>query len=261
MVPDDNNGPEWKNFVGFVSPDAKFGVANLTFEAMRLCDADLYSHIPESDWRRNTWISPDDAGQTSAVGNYSTTLGADDFAALPALTGLKFHPKAGYADSYKEGAAIDLPIIRVEEMYYILAEAKAHTEGIGAGAAVLNDFTNTYRYDTSLGGAFSCPTSDIDAFNEALITQKRIEFWGEGIVFWDYKRLNHKVYRKYEGSNHPKAYQFNYLPASNPSAQCCRWLNIYLPSKEYSYNSAIYNDERGTDFRNPDPSYVDGMEY
>lgn len=245
MNADDNKGEDWKNFVSFMSPDATFGVANATYEAMRLCDANLYSLIPTSDWRRDTWISPDDAGNSEAASRYPTILSGSDFALLPALTGLKFHPKAGAADSYKEGAAIDLPIIRVEEMYYILAEALAMTDGIAAGAAVLDNFTNTFRYTD---GSFECPTDYIEHFLTALLQQKRIEFWGEGVVFWDYKRLRRGILRKYEGSNHPEAYQYN-----SPADVCARWLNIYLPSKEYNYNESIV--------RNPDPSYVEGMEY
>jgi hypothetical protein len=37
-----------------------------------------------------------------------------------------------------------------------------------------------------------------------LILQKRIEFWGEGIIYWDYKRLELSVTRGYSGT---KIYQ------------------------------------------------------
>ena len=36
--------------------------------------------------------------------------------------------------------------------------------------------------------------------------QKRIEFWGEGIIFWDYKRLELQVVRGQPGTNAPVSY-------------------------------------------------------
>lgn len=245
MVADDNTAESWKNFTSFMSPEANFGVANTTYEAIRLCDFDLYGRISDSDWRKLTWISPDDAGTAQAVSKYATSLSETEFALLPELTGFKFHPAAGERVEYKSGAAVDLPIIRVEEMYYILAEAKAHTEGVSAGKEVLESFTNTYRYTD---GSYVCEAVDMDSFVRELITQKRIEFWGEGIVYWDYKRLNLGVTRKYEGSNHPSSYQYN-----SPDGVCARWWNYYIPSNEYQYNSELK--------LNPDPSRTDGMEY
>lgn len=245
MVPDDNTAASWKNYVAFMSPDADFGVCNFTYEAFRLCDADLYANILDSDWRKQTWISPDDVGTPEAAAKYSTLLSADDWAQLPELCGLKFHPAEGQTADYKTGAAVDLPIIRVEEMYYILAEATARTQGVAAGARVLTDFTNAYRYTD---GSYECAATSMDDFLSELILQKRIEFWGEGIVFWDYKRLLRGVKRDYEGSNHPAAYRYN-----SPDGVCARWMNSYIPSNEYLYNKGIVG--------NPDPSRVDGMEY
>lgn len=245
MVPDDNTAASWKSFVAFMSPDADFGVCNLTYEAFRLCDADLYANIAEEDWRKMTWISPDDVGTPESATKYATLLSDDDFARLPELCGLKFHPAAGNTSDYKAGAAVDLPIMRVEEMYYILAEAVARTQGVSAGAQVLTDFTNAYRYTDAV---YECTATTMDDFITELLTQKRIEFWGEGIVFWDYKRLCRGVKRNYEGTNHPASYRYN-----SPDGVVARWMNSYIPSNEYQYNKGIV--------RNPDPSRVDGMEY
>lgn len=245
MVADDNSAASWKNFVSFMSSEADFGVANTTYQAIRLCDADLFKQISTSDWRRLTWIAPSDAGNESAYEKYETTLTAEEWAKLPSLASMKYHPAGGNRTAFKEAAAIDLPIIRVEEMYYILAEAKAHTDGIAAGAQILTDFTNAYRYTD---GSYSIAPTSMEDLQKEIIKQKRIEFWGEGVVFWDYKRLRHGVKRAYSGSNHPSSYQRN-----SPTGVVARWMNAYIPSNEYLYNKALR--------RNPDPSYVDGMEY
>ena len=247
MVPDDNTGAGWKNFVSFTSPEADFGVAGITYLAQRLCDQDLYDRIADEDWRKHTWISPDDVGTDEAVSNYGTLLSGSEFAQQPELCGLKFHPSQSERVDFKKAAAIDLPIMRVEEMYYILAEAVGRTQGPAAGAAVLNSFTNKYRYDEAV---YACTPADMDELMDEILTQKRIEFWGEGIVFWDYKRLGKGVYTKYDGSNHPSSYQHN-----SPDGVVARWMNSYIPSNEYQYNKAL------EDQRNPDPSRTDDMEY
>lgn len=252
MVADDNTAASWKNFASFISPEATFGVCNMTYESFRLCDQNLYTRIADEDWRKLTWISPDDVGTEDSAEKYATKLTPSCFAELPELCGMKFHVKyEGTIDTYntsldyKSAAALNLPIIRVEEMYYLKAEAIARTQGVAAGVQSLVDFTNAYRYTD---GSYECAATTMAEFIDELITQKCIEFWGEGIVYWDYKRLNLGITRKYEGSNHPKSYQYN-----SPDGVCARWLNSYIPSNEYLYNKGIV--------RNPDPSYVDGMEY
>lgn len=247
MVADDNTGASWKNFVSFMSPEGDFGVANNLYQAYRLCDQALYDRIGEGDWRRSTWVSPDDVGTAGSVSNYGTLLSGSEFALLPELCGLKFHPAGGERTSFKEAAAIDLPIIRVEEMYYILAEAKARQSSVADGVRVLEQFTNTYRYTD---GSYTCSAATIEDFMDELLTQKSIEFWGEGIVFWDYKRLRKGVTTKYEGSNHPSTYQHN-----SPNGVVARWMNSYIPSNEYQYNTALAPQ------RNPDPSLTEEMEY
>lgn len=48
----------------------------------------------------------------------------------------------------------------------------------------------TYRYSS-----YQCTASAMEDFRKELILQKRIEFWGEGIIYWDYKRLELSVTR------------------------------------------------------------------
>ena len=248
MVADDNKGESWKNFVSFTSPEGDFGVANNSYLAYRLCDQAIYDRIADEDWRKLTWVSPDDVGTASSVSKYGTLLSGSEFSYLPELCGLKFHPSQGERVSFKEAAAIDLPIIRVEEMYYLLAEAKARQTGsVADGVQVLEQFTNTYRYTD---GSYTCSATTMDELMDELLTQKSIEFWGEGILFWDYKRLRKGVCTKYDGSNHPSTYQHN-----SPDGVVARWMNSYIPSNEYQYNTVLAPQ------RNPDPSHTDEMEY
>ena len=239
---DMTNGSDWnwKNFVGNMSSENTFGVNNLEYKAFRMIDAGLYKGIENGDWRKNTWIAPADAGQTAAYSKYTTLYKSDDWVKLPAYTGLKFHPRSGEMKNYKVGAAVDIPLMRAEEMYLIEAEAKAHYEGLAAGKQALTNYLNTYRYDDN---SYQCTATTMDAFNDEILRQKRIEFWGEGIVFFDYKRLEKAVIRHYEGSNHPTDYQWN-----TKVGFVAPRMNICISHYERQYNANIVN--------NPDPSGV-----
>lgn len=228
----------WKSFVSNMSPETTQGVNNLKCKAIRMIDAALYKTIEDGDWRKNTWIAPDDAGKTSAYGKYTTLLEAKDWAKLPALTGLKYHPRSGVRNNYKIGAAVDIPLMRVEEMYLIEAEAKAHYEGLEAGKQALANYLNTYRFSD---GSYKCDADNMDAFNNEILRQRRIELWGEGRVFFDYKRLEKAVVRAYAGSNHPQDYQVN-----TKEGFVAPRMNICISHYETQYNMNIVN--------NPDPT-------
>lgn len=78
------------------------------------------------------------------------------------------------------------PAIRLSEMYYIAAECSYDTDP----AAALNYF-NTVRSNRGIGTPLSVSTKD--AFLGELIKDARKEFFGEGQVFYMYKRLHRNI--------------------------------------------------------------------
>lgn len=136
----------------------------------------------------------------------------------------------------KIGAPIDYPLMRVEEMYFIEAEALAGSQGVAAGVAALEQFMKTYRYPS-----YRCTAATMEEFRNELMLQKRIEFWGEGIIFWDYKRLELPVKRGYPGTNCPVGYRMNSI-----EGYCAPWFNLFFSKYESLQNKAIV--------LNPDPS-------
>lgn len=230
----------WRTFTSQMSPETTYGTANKTYQAYRMIDASLYMKIGDGDWRKRTWIDPEDAGKTTAYPKYTTLLSEADFALCPPLTNFKFHPGSGDMENYLVGNISDIPLMRIEEMYLIAAEATAHVSGIAAGCAALQDFVNTYRYTD---GSYVANCSDLDSFNDEILTQRRIEFWGEGLVIFDYRRLRKAVVRGYSGTNFPLSYRTNSLPGFVPP-----WSTIYITSSEYQYNHAVEGQN------NPDPS-------
>ena len=73
--------------------------------------------------------------------------------------------------------------------------------------------------------------------------QKRIEFWGEGILFFDYKRLDVGINRAFAGSNHPSVFRLAETDGRSP-----QW-NIVITRAEFQSNTAIKGSNN-----NPDPS-------
>ena len=116
--------------------------SNFTFRTMqKVEEAILLSLIPISnaDWRKTTWIAPEDAHKAPGT-KYKTLLTDDAFADMPPYTGIKFRPKNGEMNDYTIGAAVDYPLMRIEEMYLIEAEAIGMSQGLADGISKLEDF-------------------------------------------------------------------------------------------------------------------------
>ena len=105
---------------------------------------------------------------------------------------------------------------------------------------LLNEFM-TYRITD---GSYDCSevATGVDWFITEMLTQKRIEFWAEGVLYYDYKRLDKGITRYYEGSNHPEMWAFN------TTGRSPQW-NFVINRGEFQANVGI--DESTN---NPDPS-------
>lgn len=227
----------WMNFAGHLCTEQSFGVGGISYKSHRTISRALFEQISDDDWRKVSWIAPEDAGKSAGT-KYHTLFADADFKKLPAYAHLKFKPKEGNMSDANVGAPIDNVLMRVEEMYFIEAEALAAGQGLSAGVSALEKFMQTYRY-----ASYKCTASTLEDFRKALILQKRIEFWGEGILYWDYKRLGLSVTRGYPGTNCPVGYRMNSI-----EGYCPPWFNLFFSKHESISNKAIV--------LNPDPSSV-----
>jgi len=227
----------WLNFAGSMCPEQTFGYGNRKWQGYKLIGKKLFDQIPNADWRKTTWIAPEDAGKAPGT-KYHTLFTDENFKKVPAYVHLKFKPKEGNMIDANVGAPIDNLLMRVEEMYFIEAEAIAASQGVSAGISALENFMKTYRYSS-----YQCTASTMEDFRKELILQKRIEFWGEGIIYWDYKRLELPVTRGYPGTNCPVGYRMN-----SKEGYCCPWFNLFFSKFESINNQAI--------ILNPDPSAI-----
>ena len=151
---------------------------------------------------------------------------------------LKFRPHNGECIDFNTGGATDFPMMRVEEMYFIEAEAEAHTSGIGVAKTTLETLVKTRN------STYTCKASSLKDFMEELLFQKSVEFWGEGRNYFDSKRLSLGRHTGYEGTNMSR-YQYcidinGVVPGMTP-----QWSDT-----ERNGNQAIYH------YNNPYTTYT-----
>ena len=143
----------------------------------------LYNSIAATDVRKGWW-SNSDGESNNLSGEWNEYLASQGFAPY---TNCKFAP---YKDVLENDVnANDIPLMRIEEMYLIMAEAQ-YMSGQD-GKSTLEQFVRTYR-DPS----YSCKASDVQ--NE-VYRQKRIELWGEGRIWFDVMRLSRGIDRRGAG--------------------------------------------------------------
>ena len=116
-------------------------------------------------------------------GPYWAAMGMDP------LTNVKFGPENG--NPLDPNNSTDFPLMRAEEMILIQAEAKAMAGNVAEGKTILEDFVTTYR-DPNYVSSASTP----EGVQDEVWVQRRIEFWGEGISWFDIMRLKKPIVRK-----------------------------------------------------------------
>lgn len=218
------------NFMGWISPEAGWSYADL-YQPM--IDRSLYDKINKNDFRKYSFLDPG----KFAFHDYQSARGRQFLMEAPDYLALKFRPKGGDWKSYETGGSVDVPIMRVEEMYLIEAEALAVFQGVGAGVAKLNEFMQNHRQED-----YNYTGSDLREFQLEVLTQMRIEFWGEGNAFPSAKRLKPGVMQNYAGTN---------VPNNNYKINCQdikpNW-NLVIPISEVQANAALEG------WNNPDPT-------
>lgn len=210
------------------------------YQAGRGINRNLYNSIYLRDFRRHSWLDPDrNSYAYKSARPDSKKYFAD---VLADYANIKFRPAQGAYKDYNVGGAADHCCMRVEEMYFIEAEATAQAGNLQEGIRLLNDFMTTYRMTD--GAKYDCSVkvgSSLENFVNELMLQKRIEFWGEGIVMFDMKRLDMSSKRGYVGTNAPSSYRINV------DGRAPYW-NIVITRGETQNNPVIATQN------NPDPS-------
>lgn len=157
-------------------------------------NSNLWKRIPDSDCRKLWWINPDTRGSNA---QYYTAADGDAVAYLeeveaPDYGVVKFAPYQNVLGQSQNES--DVPLMRIEEMYLVLAEAQGMGGNLAEGIQTLNSFVNNYRW---LGSTpYSCNATNAEEFLDEIWFQRRVELWGEGMAYFDIMRLNKPVDRK-----------------------------------------------------------------
>lgn len=217
------------NYTGWVSGEADWGYSSLTLPAI---DARLYSKMGINDYRRKQFLDPD-----RKRGDYETCRDEAFLANSPAYLALKFRCKNGDWETYSVGGEVDVPILRLEEIYLIRAEAAGMSQGYAAGVKLLNEWVQKYR-----DAAYKCKAESERDMQLAVLDQMRLEFWGEGNAFPSAKRIRPGVMQYYEGTNAPA--NIFYINAKDIKPN---W-TLVIPQYEIQSNTALEGHN------NPDPT-------
>jgi tetratricopeptide (TPR) repeat protein len=218
---------KYYNWTSWMCNENNFGYTYYGPKVM--INAATYNRISDTDFRKLSWIAPEDSELSGKEPLVDESF-RDTFSSYYSL---KFRPAEGNYSDYTIGAVSDYPLMRVEEMYFIEAEAAAHTNP-AEGKELLETFMRTYR-----DANYTCNVSSINDVVEEIVFQKRIELWGEGQTFFDVKRLNMSVTRSYEGTNFAGNTRMN--TNGRPA-----WMNLVMLRFEGDNNSAV------TEWNNPD---------
>ena len=218
--------------VNFPSQMCTFFDGYTSVGAWRFAAKDLYDAVSQTDVRKGWWlnsakksnnISAEQAAYLKPFAEMTETYQSSSNAALFPYTNVKY----GTYNNELPGvlAICDIPLMRVEEMYLIQAEGEAMSAGMNVGKETLEKFIRAYRdpkYAIS-------PRTAQDVQDEVFL-QKRIELWGEGLIYFDYQRLGKAVDRR--RARAPYSFTFN-IAADDPVRLYC------IPNSEITANRAI----------------------
>lgn len=218
------------NLCGWLSNEADWGYSSLSKPVI---DRSLYEKIGSTDFRKHVFVDPDKYN----FYNYQTSRNKAFIEGLPSYASLKFRCLNGDWETYSIGGATDVPVMRVEEMYFIEAIATAASSSVEAGKQLLDKFMQTYRDPN-----FSSQATSLRDFEIEALDQMRIEFWGEGNAFPIAKRLKVGVMQNYTGTNATSD-----ILKVNAEGIKPNW-NLCIPNTEVQSNSALDG------YNNPDPT-------
>ena len=217
----------WPSHMGSLN----YGYASVG--AWRRINESLYGAIPATDVRKG-WFLDENATSPNLNAEQAAYVAS---AGCTPYTQVKF---GTYQDViYQSVNCNDIPLMRVEEMYLILAEAQAMAGEPAAGAATLQNFVSTYR-----DPAYICNATEAAKVQDAVWMQRRIELWGEGFSYFDLMRLNKGVDRR--GGGFQAAYTFN-IPAGDGA------LIYRLPKAEVEGNALISDADNNPAVSLPTP--------
>lgn len=203
----------------------------------RCINKKLYNTIEASDVRKGWWLDGSGNAPASLPGSYANYVtsgyASSGNAPFPPYAQLKF---GSIGDAPSTSGAIPTPMMRVEELYLINAEATGMSNP-ASGATILREFVRNYR-----NSSYSFSATSADDLREEVWRQRRIELWGEGFAYYDLMRLQKGVDRRGGG------FEASIVLNIDPNNTC---LLFDIPQSEIQRNPLIVNGTNGSSIPQP----------
>lgn len=226
------------NWPSHMTFEAIYGYGSV--DAAPVVDASFYKKVSNNDFRKLSWV-PGQGVLLSVKYADSEVAAAYDYKNQNRLFSIKFRPYQGNIYENSVGSCSAIPVMRLEEMYFIKFEAMAQTGDVTGAKDAYIKFMNDHRMRTKKDGTkytYTCKATTKEDVIDEIVLSKRIELWGEGQSFFDIKRLNMGVTRFYTDTNWSDASQFNTI--GRPA-----WTDVPIVLTEGNSNKAV------KDFNNP----------
>ena len=232
IIIEETDGVVETGICNWISHMGSFNYGYCWYNGGRQINKTLYGTISETDVRKGWWMN--DTCWSKNLTKEENEFMKDYY--VP-LTQCKFAPYKGELET--ETNANDLPIMRVEEMYLILAEAQAMS-GSADAKTTLEDFVKSCR-----DSLYTCPDVTGVELQDEIWRQRRIEFWGEGLSWYDIMRLKKGVDRR--GAGYPDDHTIFNIANNDPI------LLWRLPESEIQANKLISDEDNNPNAPAPEP--------
>lgn len=199
---------------------------------------ELYDKLPETDIRRDLFLDPGDYTYNTS-GLVNNGLGGPELTAhaheqypdLNASAKIYAYMSFKFKCTDKVGS-MPYNLFRSSEMYLIEAEANCHLAP--AKEAEARQLLKELIRDSGRDPKYTCEKSGQDLLDEIKF-YRRIELWGEGFSWFDYKRRKDTIVRHTfeNGGNY-----MNNAAVTIAPEDANNWMWV-IPAKEYEYNNAI----------------------
>lgn len=195
---------------------------------------ELYDQIPETDVRRKMWLGPTEAewAECNSAGRSTKSLYTRAFreygSKLYSTSLVYGYMQFKFQATFMPGGG-PFNIYRSAEMYLAEAEARCHLGGQDSQVqALLNELNK------NLDASYNCTKTGADLLKEVKL-YRRIDLWGEGFDWYDYKRWGEPIVRKSisEGGSFHDTFAITIQPEEGN-----HWTYV-IPQREKDYNHAL----------------------
>lgn len=194
---------------------------------------ELFNQIPDTDIRKGLFLDPTGYGYTTSTGLAKSDLTAHAFELYPDI----YSTSKIYAYMQFKIKASDQPGVgylnnfRSSEMYLIEAEADYF---LNKPASDVQDLLVELNKTSGRDPAYTCTKTGADLLNE-IKRYRKIELWGEGFDWFDYKRWGDTIERNTydDGGSFIASLAVTVKP---DDANKWQWV---IPNKESFYNDSL----------------------